>query len=183
MFIALGALFNLIVESGAPGLRENNPSIATIISAFTFPIGFVLIILANVELVTSNFFVMIFTTLQRKTTPLELIRVWVVSYVGNVCGALFFSGFLTWWTQTLESEVEQAFTILQAEGRVNINSYWSVNFLRGVGCNILVGLAFFLSAAADDYVSKIYCIWIPIWGFVVLGYQHSIANCKIWFLT
>ena len=34
----------------------------------------------------------------------------------------------------------------------------------------------FLSIAAKDKVSKIYAIWIPIWTFVALGYQHCIAN-------
>lgn len=39
-----------------------------------------------------------------------------------------------------------------------------------------MGLAIFLSISARDQVSKIYAIWIPIWMFVALGYQHYIAN-------
>lgn len=49
-------------------------------------------------------------------------------------------------------------------------------FSPRVGCNWLVGMAMFLSIAAKDKVSKIYAIWIPIWTFVALGYQHCIAN-------
>jgi formate/nitrite transporter FocA (FNT family) len=60
------------------------------------------------------------------------------------------------------------------QGRVNVQ--WSVNFLRGVGCNWFVALALLLSLGSVESVSKIYCIWIPIWAFVILGYQHSIAN-------
>ena len=34
----------------------------------------------------------------------------------------------------------------------------------------------FLATSGRDNVSKIYGIWIPIWAFVLLGYQHCIAN-------
>lgn len=176
VFIALGGLFDIYIAGGATGLRASNPSLVTLIAAFTFPIGFVLVILTNVELVTSNMFVMMYTTLQRKTTVYDLARNWVVAYIFNIAGALFFAGFLTYWSNTLSTDAETAYAVTQAEGRINLASYWSVNFLRGVGCNWLVGLAFFLATASTEYVSKIYSIWIPIWCFVALGYQHSIAN-------
>lgn len=54
VFIALGGLADLTVECGSPGLRESNPAIATMLGGFLFPIGFVFIILTNMELATSN---------------------------------------------------------------------------------------------------------------------------------
>lgn len=48
-FISLGGLFDLVVAGGAGGLRATNPSFVTLIAAFTFPIGFVLVILTNTE--------------------------------------------------------------------------------------------------------------------------------------
>lgn len=119
---------------------------------------------------------MMFTTLQRKTSVYDLARNWIVSYIFNIAGSLFFAGFLAYWSNTLNTDAMTSYAATQAEGRVTLASYWSVNFLRGVGCNWLVGLAFFLATASKEYVSKIYSIWIPIWAFVVLGYQHSIAN-------
>ncbi|KAK5092102.1 hypothetical protein LTR70_005067 [Exophiala xenobiotica] len=174
VFISLGALADLVVAAGAPGLRESNPGVATMLAAFIFPMGFVLVILCNVELATSNMFVMIITTLQRKTSIWDLTKNWVISYTFNLAGCLFFAGFLAWWSDTLDSDTATAYAVTQAEGRVNVQ--WSVNLLRGVGCNWLVALAFFLSIGSKDYISKIYSIWIPIWVFVLLGYQHSIAN-------
>lgn len=176
VFISIGGLFDVIVAGGAVSLRANNPSIATLIAAFTFPIGFVLVILTNVELVTSNMFIMMFTTLQRRTSVYDLARNWIVSYIFNIAGSLFFAGFLAYWSNSLSTDAEKSYAVTQAEMRVNIGSYWSVNFLRGVGCNWLVGLAFFLATASKEYISKIFSIWIPIWAFVALGYQHSIAN-------
>lgn len=174
VFISIGGLFDLLVASGATGLRASNPSLATLIAAFTFPIGFVLVILTNVELVTSNMFVMTFTTLQRKTSIYDLARNWIVSYIFNVLGSLFYAGILCWWSDTLSTDAQSSYAVTGAESRVNVN--WGYNVARGIGCNWLVGLAFYLSTSSRDNVSKIYGIWIPIWCFVALGYQHCVAN-------
>lgn len=173
-FISLGAHCDLLVAAGCPGLRESNPSLATMIAGFTFPLGFVLIILTNSELFTSTLFFMTFTTLQRKTTILGTLRVLVTGYVFNFAGCLFIAGFLCWWSNTLSTDPMRSYAALQAEQRVN--EQWSVNFLRGIGCNWFVGLAAFLAMSSNDHVSKIYSIWIPVWSFVILGYQHCIAN-------
>ena len=174
VFIALGAVFDLVVAGGSPSLRQSDPALATLIAAFTFPIGFVLVLLTNVELVTSNFFTMTYSTLQRKTTLYDLARNWITCYIFNIAGALFFAGVLTWWSDTLSSDAQSTYAATGAEGRVNVN--WGYNFTRGIGCNWLVGLALFLSTSGRDNTSKIFGIWIPIWAFVALGYQHSIAN-------
>jgi len=113
------------------------------------------------ELCTSNMFVMTFTTLQRKTTLLDLLKNWGITYIGNMCGCLFVAGFLGWWTDTFTDPREKAYAVTQANARVDVQ--WSVNFLRGVGCNMFVALAMFLSLGSVEFVSKIYSIWIPVW--------------------
>ncbi|KAL1847048.1 hypothetical protein Plec18170_008824 [Paecilomyces lecythidis] len=173
-YICFGGHVDLLVLSGSPGLRETNPSLATMISGFTFPLGFVLIILTNAELFTSSLFFMTFTTCQRKTSILGSLRVLVVGYLFNLAAGLFIAGFFCWWSDTLETDIQKAYAVTQAEKRVNVQ--WSVNFLRGIGCNWFVSLAAFLACACNDHVSKIYSIWIPIWSFVIMGYQHCIAN-------
>lgn len=174
VFISLGALVDLIIISGSPGLRTSNPSLATMIAGFTFPLGFVLVTLTNMELCTSNMFVMPYTTLQRRTTLYDLGRNWVMSYLFNIIGCLFVAGFLGWWSAVLSTDVQTTYAVTQANARVNVG--WSVNLLRGVGCNFLVALAFFMSLGSVEFVSKVFTIWIPVWSFVIAGYQHSIAN-------
>lgn len=174
VFISLGGLVDLIVLAGSPGLRSSNPGLATLIAGFTFPLGFVLITLTNMELCTSNMFVMPYTALQRKISILDMARNLVVSYVANLCGCLFVAGFLGWWSDVYDTDTTSSYAVTQAQDRVNVQ--WSVNLLRGVGCNFFVALAFFLSIGAVEFVSKVYCIWIPVWAFVIAGYQHCIAN-------
>jgi formate/nitrite transporter len=174
VFISLGAGFDLVVAGGSPGLRASNPAIASMLSGAVFPIGFVIIILLNVELCTSNMFVMAYSTLRRRTTVYDLLRNWIVSYIGNIAGCLFYCGILLYWTDTLSTSAQKDWAASQANGRVNIN--WGYNLTRGIMCNWLVGIAFLFATISRDVVSKIIGIWVAIWTFVAMGYQHSIAN-------
>jgi formate/nitrite transporter len=172
--ISLGGAFDLVLVGGSPGLRASNPALATLIGALAFPIGFVIIMLTNMELCTSNMFTMAYSTLRRRTTVWDLVRNWVVSYVFNAAGCLFYAGVLCWWADTLDSDAQTSYAVSQAESRVNVN--WGYNVTRGIMCNWLVGLAFFFATQGRDNTSKIYGIWVVITAFVALGYQHSIAN-------
>src|SRR4051794_3571885 len=58
VFISLGAGFDLVVAGGSPGLRADNPAIASLLGSLVFPVGFAIIMLFNLELCTSNMFVM-----------------------------------------------------------------------------------------------------------------------------
>jgi formate/nitrite transporter FocA (FNT family) len=89
IFISLGAGFDLVLAGGAPGLRSSNPSLATLVGAFAVPTGFVVIMLTNMELCTSNMFVLAYSTLRRRTTVYDLARNQFVSYVFNIAGCLF----------------------------------------------------------------------------------------------
>ena len=174
IFISIGGAFDLVLVSGAPGLRASNPALATLLGALAFPTGFVIIMLSNMELCTSNMFTMAYSTLRRRTTFYDLARNWIVSYIFNAAGCLFYAGVLCWWADTMESDAQSSYAVTQAESRVNVN--WGYNVTRGIMCNWLVGLAFFFATQGRDNTSKIYGIWIVISAFVALGYQHSIAN-------
>jgi formate/nitrite transporter len=49
-------------------------------------------------------------------------------------------------------------------------------FARGVLCNMLVCLAVWLSFAARSVADKVLACIFPITAFVLLGFEHSIAN-------
>jgi formate/nitrite transporter len=119
-------------------------------------------------------FVMTYSTLRRRTSLYDLARNWIVSYVFNMAGCLFYAGVLFWWADVLTTEAQTQYAVTQAQGRVNAN--WGYNVSKGIMCNWLVGLAFFFATQGRDNLSKIYGIWITITCFVVMGYQHSIAN-------
>ncbi|KAH9862781.1 hypothetical protein J1614_010874 [Plenodomus biglobosus] len=172
--ISLGAAYDLIIVGGAPTLRRSNPALATLLGALCFPIGFAIIILLNLELSTSNMFIMPYGALRRRVTVANVLRNWAVSYVANIAGCLFYAGLLCYWCDSLSLEAQRAYAAAQADARVNVN--WGFNVSKGIVCNWLVGIAFFFATQGRDFLSKVLGIWIAIAAFVAMGFQHSIAN-------
>lgn len=101
--------------------------------------------------IRSNMFTMPFTTFQGKTTVWDWAKNWIITYVFNMAGCLFVAGFLAWWSDVLSLDVQKAYAVTQANGRVN--QQWSVNFLRGVGCNLFVSVSLLaiLRCTSDGY--------------------------------
>lgn len=55
-------------------------------------------------------------------------------------------------------------------------------FLRAIAANWLVCLAVFLSASAKDIFSKIAAIFLPVWLFVTVGFEHIVANMYVHYI-
>jgi formate/nitrite transporter len=144
------------------------------IQAAVFPIGLVLVIITGADLFTGNTMILVVSTLHRKTTWINLLISWSVSFFGNLVGCLFFQYILVYYAGLLSYDPYRSFTIGLAEMKGNIE--WHQIFLRGIGGNWLVCLAFWLGTSARDLNSKIIGIYLPIWLFVAVGYEHSIAN-------
>ena len=49
-------------------------------------------------------------------------------------------------------------------------------FIKGILCNVLVCGAVLLSYTSKDTIGKLIGAWLPIMLFVLIGYDHSIAN-------
>ena len=49
-------------------------------------------------------------------------------------------------------------------------------FIKGILCNVLVCGAVLLSYTSKDTIGKLVGAWLPIMLFVLIGYDHSIAN-------
>ena len=61
-----------------------------------------------------------------------------------------------------------------ATGKASLT--WTEGFMRGVLCNVLVCLAVWLTLAARTATGKILAVIWPISAFVLLGFEHSVAN-------
>ena len=175
VLLSFGGLFLLTVGGGSTVVTESmGSSIHKMIQAAVFPIGLIILILTGADLFTGNTMILTVSTLHKKTTWLNLIIGWVVSFFGNFVGCLFFQYILVYHAGLLTSEPYRSYTIRYAE----IKGYteWYQLFLRGIGGNWLVCLAVWLSTSARDLHSKVIAIFLPIWLFVAVGYEHSIAN-------
>ena len=165
MFIAIAGILSTVVA-----LSITNYSIAKILSGLVFPMGLILVILMKTELFTGNSLLVI-PLLNKDIKLKELLKNWLIVYLGNLCGALIISVLII--NTPLKSVIlDKMITI----GNTKINFSFIKAIILGVLCNFMVCLAVFLATNASTITEKIAVIFIPIFIFVALSFEHSVAN-------
>lgn len=172
-YIAMGGLFSLMAGFGFPGAAEA-PGLQRLLSGLVFPLGLILVVFAGAELFTGNNAVLVPGALGRRYGWGKVLRNWGLVYAGNFIGATFFAYFLVVLPGVLSSELwrEAACNVAQAK----VSMPWLTVFLRGVGANWLVCLAVWLGLSTDDAAGRMMGLFFPVMCFVVIGYEHCIAN-------
>ncbi|MZR29513.1 formate/nitrite transporter family protein [Sneathiella litorea] len=169
-FIALGAAFYTLVVTGSD--LGFGPTRFT--GGIAFSLGLILVIVGGAELFTGNNLI-VMAWASRKVTHRQLLRNWIIVYVGNFIGAIgtavlvSLSGILS-----MNDGGVAATAISIASTKLSLP--WQEAFFRAVLCNTLVCLAVWLCFAAHSVSGKILAIIFPIAAFVSLGFEHSVAN-------
>lgn len=141
-----------------------------------FPIGLVMIVLTGADLFTSNIMFMTTAFLPRRIAIKDVLISWVISYLGNLGGMLFFMAIIIGYGGVLtDIQAYKTETINFATQKAQLPE-WHQIFLRGIGANWLLCMAVFLSISAREIGSKIMAIWFPTATFVALALDHVIAN-------
>lgn len=159
----------------APWYQENAPGLIRTVSASFFPIGLVMIVLSGSDLFTSNIMFMTVAFLNRRITIPDLLKNWVISFLGNLAGMLFFIAVVTGYGGVFETPAYRTATFNFATMKM-LTPQWHQIMLRAIGANWLVCFAVFISISSREIVSKIVAIWFPTLTFVALGLDHVIAN-------
>ncbi len=166
-FIGFGAVAYSTVMTGV----DASFGPARFLGGVVFSLGLILVIIGGAELFTGNA-LMVMAAVDRKISISQLLRNWVVVYIGNLIGAVGLAiGFGL--SGLLDGEVGgTAIKIAEAKAAIPLGEA----FVRGALCNALVCLAVWLTFAARSVTGKIFAILWPISGFVLLGLEHSVAN-------
>ena len=149
-----------------------NISLSKCLSALIFPMGLILVILLKTELFTGNSLLVI-PLINKKINIKSLLINWLLVYIGNFIGSVLLS-LLIYRSGSLTNEALVNAFINIANKKV---SYNFINLLiLGTLCNMLVCTAVFLGVTHKNTLEKIFVIFIPIFLFVLLGFEHSVAN-------
>ncbi len=186
-YIAIGGLLSIVVAGGLSADSKGNAvpvgvGLVKFAAGAVFPVGLMLVVMTGSELCTGNMQNVLFALLGgtgsgsagRRVTWRDAANNLFWSYVGNLAGSLLVAYFFAYLTDTVTAEPWKTYTHTLALGK--LVPHWGRLFLKAVMCNVLVGLAIWFSAAAEDVVGKVLGIWWPIFTFVACGYEHSIAN-------
>ena len=133
-----------------------------------------LVLVCGAELFTGNS-LMVCALKSKKITLVQMLKAWVVVWVGNFVGALFIV-FLVYMAgiYKLNGEAVANSMVSVAAGKVTVD--WVTIFFRGILCNIFVCLAVWIGTAAKTVVDKVVGILLPIAAFVACGFEHCVAN-------
>lgn len=173
-FIALGGALSIMVGFGFPEIAADNPSIQKLLSGLAFPIGLVLTVVLGAELFTGNNAMLIPALTRKQIPPGDVAYNWIIVWLGNFAGSLLFGFLLIKCTGTLDASPYHEGICNMATTKASLP--WAVTFMRGIGANWCVCLAVWLAMATSSLPGKVLACWIPVAAFVILGYEHCVAN-------
>lgn len=173
-FIAIGGILSLIVGFGFPEITAGNPSLQRLLSGMMFPIGLILVVVLGAELFTGNNAMLIPGYMKRDFTLSAVIRNWSIVYIGNLIGAVTFTWLLVYTAGLTSAEPYHSSVI--GIGMAKTSMTWPVVLVKGIGANWFVCLGVWLALSGHTFFEKALGCWLPVMAFVVLGYEHSIAN-------
>lgn len=169
-FVALGASFMLMVRSDS----TLSPSVSLLLGGLAFCLGLFLVLVAGAELFTGNC-LMVIGALDGRYPVVRMFRKWAVVYVGNAVGALLVvalmvaAGF-----PAMQDGSVGKLALTVAASKSALDPF--VAFTRGILCNVLVCLAVWMGSAGKTVCDKLAAAILPVVAFVVLGFEHSVAN-------
>src|SRR6266481_2419024 len=155
-----------------------------IVGAILFPVGFVILVLLGLELVTGNFALLPAGLMAGSVRMTKLLRNWGWVYLGNMIGsvlyaALFYLAITNWRTgnggavaDLLKQAAQKKTLVYVALGY----SGWSTAVVKAVLCNWMVTIGAVLAMVSRSAVGKIAAMWLPIMTFFALGFEHSVVN-------
>lgn len=164
-FIALGGAVATIAGAGFTGTQS------ALIKGAVFPLGLILVVICGAELFTGNC-LLIAPLLNKDIKLTGMLKNWGLAYVGNFIGAIIIALLVVYGGAYNDNATAAAVTLVATKSDMN----FGVALLKGILCNILVCLAVWAAMSSKSASGKILAVYMPVFAFVVCGFEHSVAN-------
>lgn len=170
-YIALGFVFFTTSQVGADQLPFG---VAKVLGGVVFATGLALVVLTGAELFTSSTLTLTARASGRITTW-QLLRNWVVVFVGNFLGALTIVALVFYGKVWQQAAGGWAAVVLEVSLK-KVHHDFLTAFVLGILCNLMVCLAIWAAYSGRTTVDKVVAVTMPIALFVASGFEHSVAN-------
>lgn len=170
IFIGLGTLLIFTIGGSLGGAPYTK-----VIMGVSFGVALSLVVMAGAELFTGNNLVLGVGVLKKEIKILELIKYWILCYLGNWIGSIFLA-FLFYKGGFFSGGVAD-FILKASETKMNIP--FDALLIRGILCNLLVCLAVWCSTKMTSESGKLIMIFWCLFAFITTGFEHSIANMTL----
>ena len=155
-----------------------------IVGAILFPVGFCIILMLGLELVTGSFALIPLAILEGRTTLLKGLKNFAVVIPAHVVGAglfaLLYAGVITYLGTDTTDPMIQAI-INMAEHKVLPYEVAGaggvlVAIVKAMLCNWMVALGTIMFYTSTSAGGKIAGMWLPVLTFFGLGLEHAVVN-------
>lgn len=152
--------------------------------ALAFPVGFIIIVLLGLELVTGNFALLPLAALQERVPWRRVLNNFGWVFFGNLLGSLLYAGLL-WIALSMAGHTapgvlgEKIIAIAEAKTTAYASygaAGWFTCFTKAILCNWMVCLGVVMALSSTSTVGKIIAAWLPIFIFFAQGFEHSVVN-------
>jgi len=155
-----------------------------IVGALIFPVGFVMIVLLGLELVTGSFALLPLARLEGRASITTVLTNWAWVFLGNLIGSVIY-GALFATAATMMGTVQPAGVAARiiAVAQIKTLGYEHAGlagmvtvFVKAILCNWMVCLGVVMAMTSASTVGKIVAAWLPIVVFFAQGFEHSVVN-------
>eukprot|EP00442_Polarella_glacialis_P029421 CAMPEP_0115104982 /NCGR_PEP_ID=MMETSP0227-20121206/35684_1 /TAXON_ID=89957 /ORGANISM="Polarella glacialis, Strain CCMP 1383" /LENGTH=208 /DNA_ID=CAMNT_0002502093 /DNA_START=45 /DNA_END=671 /DNA_ORIENTATION=- len=148
-----------------------------VLGAFVFPVGFCMLVLLGLELVTGNFCVIPMAFYAGRTDAKGMLKNWFFVTLGNLIGSVLYAA----WFYAMYSEmgvnhgseialktkaIAMAKTV--AFEKMGVRG-WFVALLKGAACNWMVTMGVMMNFTSASTVGRIAAMWMPITMFFLMA--------------
>ena len=150
-----------------------------LVGALIFPVGFAMIVLLGLELVTGNFALLPLAVREGRIGVGELLGNWGLVFAGNLAGSLFYAWLFTLTVAPDSEMARQLVAVAQAKtlGYAKLGGHGVVVAVaKAILCNWMVTLGVVMALTSQSTAGKIAAMWLPILTFFAQGFEHSVVN-------
>jgi formate transporter len=172
--VATSLAVTAMVQTGLP-----------IVGALIFPVGFVMIVVMGLELVTGSFAVLPLAWMDGRI-PARTMAVnvgWV--FLGNLIGSavyalLFVIAATNAWTTPAAAGLPQKIVQLAEARTLGYEALGAAGlltvFVKAILCNGMVCMGVTMGMTSTATIGRIVAAWLPILVFFGQGFEHSVVN-------
>jgi len=154
------------------------------VGALVFPVGFVIILLLGLELVTGSFALVPVAGYHERIPARRVLANLGWVFLANLLGSLAYAGLL-WISLSMSGQIapgaleEKIAAIAQAKTTA-YSAHGSAGmltvFTKAILCNWMVCLGVVMAMTSTSTLGKIVAAWLPVFIFFAQGYEHAVVN-------
>ena len=143
-----------------------------IIGNILYPVGFLIIVLGRYQLFTENTLTPVVLVLTRLASFANLMRLWVVVFIGNMIGAILFAAAIAYSNVLTPERTLKAMEMSHHA----VETPWLEIFYRGIIAGSIVAAMVWLVHAVRDSIGRALVIYVLMYFIGVGSFFHVITS-------